>query len=105
MKRNEIKEFESQVILIRNIVTRLTKRMIEFKRIQNNLPIKTLFKNHINNFYISLENDLDIPKALNALIFLLRAVDKNMASTNQNLLNEVLKMLTILGLEFSSSEK
>ena len=105
LKRNEIKEFESQVILIRNIVTRLTKRMIEFKRIQNNLHIKTLFKNHINNFYISLENDLDIPKALNALIFLLRAVDKDMASTNQNLLNEILKMLSILGLESSFGEK
>ena len=105
LKRNEIKKFESQVTLIRNIVTRLTKRILGFKGIQNNLPIKTLFKNHINNFYASLENDLDIPKALNALIFLLRAVDKNMASTNQNLLNEVLKMLTILGLEFSSGEK
>ena len=105
LKRNEIKKFESQVTLIRNIVTRLTKRILGFKGIQNNLPIKTLFKNHINNFYASLENDLDIPKALNALIFLLRAVDKDMASTNQNLLNEILKMLSILGLESSFGEK
>ena len=104
LKRNEIKKFESQVTLIRNIVTRLTKRILGFKGIQNNLPIKTLFKNHINNFYASLENDLDIPKAINALIFLLRAVDKDMASVNQDLLNEILKMLTILGLESPSGE-
>tara|TARA_B100000959_G_scaffold286512_1_gene365506 strand:+ start:11525 stop:12583 length:1059 start_codon:yes stop_codon:yes gene_type:complete len=105
LKRNEIKKFESQVTLIRNIVTRLTKRILGFKGIQNNLPIKTLFKNHINNFYASLENDLDIPKALNTLIFLLKAVDKDMASANQNLLNEILKMLSVLGLESSFGEK
>ena len=105
LKRNKIKKFESQVTLIRNIVTRLTKRILGFKGIQNNLPIKTLFKNHINNFYASLENDLDIPKALNTLIFLLKAVDKDMASANQNLLNEILKMLSVLGLESSFGEK
>jgi cysteinyl-tRNA synthetase len=105
LKTNEIQGFESQVTLIRNIVTRLTKRIIGFKGIQNNLPIQPLFKNHINNFYISIENDLDIPKALNSLIFLLRAVDTDMVNTNQYLLNEVLKMLSILGLESSSGEK
>ena len=104
LRRNEIKGFESQVTLIRRIVKQIRKRINGFKVDHNNLPLKILFQNHINIFYKSLENDLDIPKAINALIFLLRAVDKDMASVNQDLLNEILKMLTILGLESPSGE-
>jgi len=102
LRRNEIKDFEGQVTLIRNTVKRLRKRIIDFRRDHNNPNVKTRFQNHINNFYGSLENDLDIPKALNALIFLIRAVDKDMAGVNQDLLNDILKMLAILGLESSS---
>jgi cysteinyl-tRNA synthetase len=99
LRRNDIKDFEGQVTLIRNTVKRLRKRVIDSRRDHNNSNVKTRFQNHISNFYGSLENDLDIPKALNALIFLIRAVDKDMADVNQDLLNELLKMLAILGLE------
>ncbi|MDP7657788.1 MAG: cysteine--tRNA ligase [Nitrososphaerales archaeon] len=99
LRRNDIKDFEGQVTLIRNTVKRLRKRVINSRRDHNNSNVQTRFQNHISNFYGSLENDLDIPKALNALIFLIRAVDKDMVGVNQDLLNELLKMLAILGLE------
>ncbi|MFC1755257.1 DALR domain-containing protein [Thermoproteota archaeon] len=53
----------------------------------------------MDNFFEALNDDLDIPKAINVLIILIRVVNENMASANQDLFNKILKMLTIIGLE------
>lgn len=98
-KINEINNSKEKLNLFNDTLIRIRKKENESKKYSNNSNKKTQFKKYIDKFYKALNDDLDIPKAINVLIKLVRAVDESMANVDQDLMNEIQKMITIIGIE------
>lgn len=96
---NEINDSKNKLKLIHTALIRISKKINESKKYSDKSNDKPQFQHYIDNFFEALKDDLDIPKAINMLIILIRAVDENMTSVNQDLFNKILKMLAIIGLE------
>jgi cysteinyl-tRNA synthetase len=90
---DDIAQFEEKAAQIRSSIAHL-RRIINFQVLgkRNNQ-----FQTAINNFYRALDNDLDTPKAIDNIIDLLKLTNEREA-INPNLLENILRMLNILGL-------
>jgi cysteinyl-tRNA synthetase len=102
-KMSDVKSFEKEITLIRRTVSRL-KRLVESNEEEGNLRVEARFQRHVDSFFSAMDDDLDTPKAFDALMLLIKEVNNDMTGVDQDLLNTVLTMLSIIGLEPSSGD-
>ncbi|MFQ6134194.1 MAG: cysteine--tRNA ligase [Nitrososphaerales archaeon] len=95
---------EDMVALIRRTVSRLKRRVESGEGEGGHLRVEGRFQRHIDSFFRALDDDLDTPKALDALMMLIKELNKDVNRVDQDLLNTVLTMVSIMGLEPSSGE-
>jgi cysteinyl-tRNA synthetase len=100
---SDIKGFEKEITFIHKTVSRL-KSLVESNKKEGDSSVEARFQQHIDSFFRAMDNDLDTPKALDALKLLIKELNNNMNRVNQDLLKIVLTMLFIIGLEPSSGE-
>jgi len=96
---NEINNSQNKLNFIYAAIIRIRKKVNN--AIENSdEPNKILqIQYYIETFFKALDDDLDIPKSISVLIDLITLMDQNMVGVNQNLLNKILKMLSIIGLD------
>ncbi len=99
-KIDDIPAFEEQAALIHGAVSRLKQQLNESKgNIRDGSTESNVrYKGLVNLFFRALDDDLNAPKAIKALTTLLIKFDKENLADPQPL-KDVLRMLTILGLE------
>ena len=101
-KMDDIPNFEEQAALINGTVNRLKQRLNDPRRsgTAGSSSLNPQYNKLVDLFFQALNNDLNTPKAIDALISLLTKVDKDgEAATDPQLLIIILRMLSILGLE------
>ncbi|MBI2937877.1 MAG: cysteine--tRNA ligase [Thaumarchaeota archaeon] len=101
-KMDDIPIFEEQAALIHGTVNRLKQRLNDPRRsgTAGSSSLNPQYNKLVDLFFHALNNDLNTPKAIDALISLLTKVDKDgEAAADPQLLIIILRMLSILGLE------
>jgi cysteinyl-tRNA synthetase len=100
-KTDDIPKFEEQAALIHGTVNRLKQRLNEPRESicgsSTNSNLRR-YKKYVNLFFHALDDDLNTPKAITSLTTLLTTADKDRVADPQ-LLIDILRMLSILGLE------
>ncbi len=102
-KMSDLLIFENKESFLKKTVLRLS-RLLKYEESSVIMGVKYRFQKHIDSFFKAMNEDLDTPRAIDALMMLMKELDRDMRGVNQDLLNTVLKMITILGLEPSSGE-
>jgi cysteinyl-tRNA synthetase len=98
LKMNEIRTYQDKIIFINKAVVHMKSiTCLSGNKLEKNL-IEQRLQKHIIDFFRSMDDNLDTPKAIDSLMKLLTEINNCQEEINQKLFDEVMKILSIIGI-------
>src|SRR3989304_8370621 len=100
--RNNIREFKRKTSTIQKAISLLNKHS---KLGVYSNAFNGIIETETNNFFKALDNDLDTPKAIDSMLILINEVISDSKLINNNVINTIKTMLTIIGFKISDFDE